>query len=524
MARSLYSYVLQAAARDPQACAVEDAAGGISYRELDQLSGRVRDHLLRRLGVRAGDRVGLFLPKSGDAIAALIGIMRAGAAYVPADPLAPAARAALIHGDCGVRAAIVHASLVAAYREAWGRLGPLPALLVVGDAPPGRGLAGALDAAGQAGSLPPAGDYPAGADELAYILYTSGSTGRPKGVMLTHGNAVSFVEWCAAAFQPSADERFSSHAPLHFDLSVLDLYLCFRHGATLVLIPEQTGKDPVRLAEFIAARRITSWYSAPSALGLLAQFGNLPAHDLSSLRRILFAGEVFPIRQLRLLQRLLPRPQYFNLYGPTETNVCTWYPVPGIIPDERTEPLPIGRVCAHLQALVIDAAGQPVAPGEEGELVVHGPAVTPGYWNLPERNATAFHVTADGRRWYRTGDIVTEGPEGYIFLGRRDRMIKKRGYRIELGEIESCLYQHPQIREAGVIAVTAEDGEIEIRAFVSTVDGARLSLIALKSFIAQRLPLYMVPDRFVQQTSLPRTSTDKIDYQQLQLQPMREAR
>jgi acyl-coenzyme A synthetase/AMP-(fatty) acid ligase len=215
---------------------------------------------------------------------------------------------------------------------------------------------------------------------------------------------------------------------------------------------------------------------------------------------------------------LLPGRDYCNLYGPTETNVCTWYHVPREIPGERTEPLPIGPVCSHLQAMVIDEGGQAVKPGEEGELVIFGPAVTQGYWNLPERNAVAFHVDAGGRRWYRTGDIVIEGAEGYTFLGRRDRMVKKRGYRIELGEIESCLYQHPGIKEAGVVSTANEDGDVQILAFLSAADGKRLSLISLKAFVAQRLPLYMVPDRFIQQPALPRTSTDKVDYQRLKSQ------
>jgi amino acid adenylation domain-containing protein len=518
MFRPLYDYMLRSAAARAQHRAIEDELSGeISYGGLAALSARLRDRLVA-LGVRPGDRVGVFLPKSTDAVAALHGIMRAGAAYVPADPLAPATRAAFIHGDCGVSAAIVHARVLAAYRAAWGESGAVPPLIVVEEGQGGPGIARALDAADQVGAAAPARDHPAGPDELAYILYTSGSTGRPKGVMLTHLNAVSFVEWCAETFHPTASDRFSSHAPLHFDLSILDLYLCFRAGATLVLVPEEVGKDPVRLAPFIAARRISNWYSAPSVLGLLAQFGNLPQHDLSSLRQILFAGEVFPIKHLRALKLLLPKPEYFNLYGPTETNVCTWYRVPDEIPEDRVQPLPIGPACPHLQTMVIDEHGRSVAAGGEGELVVHGPAVTQGYWNLPERNAVAFHVGADGRKWYRTGDIVIEGPEGYVFLGRRDRMVKKRGYRIELGEIESCLYQHPGVKEAGVIATSNEDGDVQILAFLSTDDGRRLSVIALKSFVAQRLPLYMVPDRFLQQPALPRTSTDKVDYQRLKAQ------
>jgi acyl-coenzyme A synthetase/AMP-(fatty) acid ligase len=146
---------------------------------------------------------------------------------------------------------------------------------------------------------------------------------------------------------------------------------------------------------------------------------------------------------------------------------------------------------------------------------VRGPAVTQGYWNLPERNESAFYADQEGSKWYRTGDIVVNHGGCFTYLGRRDRMIKKRGYRIELGEIESCLYQHPQIKETGVIATTNDDGDVQIVAAVVTRDGTKLSLISLKRFVAERLPKYMIPDRFVHETALPRTSTDKVDYQQL---------
>jgi acyl-coenzyme A synthetase/AMP-(fatty) acid ligase len=186
------------------------------------------------------------------------------------------------------------------------------------------------------------------------------------------------------------------------------------------------------------------------------------------------------------------------------------------VSDERDKPYPIGRTCSHLEAKVVDEDRRTVPYGSEGELVVRGPAVTQGYWNLPERNAKAFLTDDDGTSWYKTGDIVTETEDGYVYLGRRDRMIKKRGYRIELGEIEACLYRHPNVKEAGTIARTDGDGDIKVFAFISTVDGNKLSIIAIKQFCAERLPLYMVPDWFDQRPALPRTSTDKVDYQKLQ--------
>jgi acyl-coenzyme A synthetase/AMP-(fatty) acid ligase len=212
----------------------------------------------------------------------------------------------------------------------------------------------------------------------------------------------------------------------------------------------------------------------------------------------------------------LPAPRYFNLYGPTETNVCTWYEVAMPVPDERSKPYPIGHVCSHLRARVLDEAGADVARGSEGELCIAGPGVMQGYWSLPEQTARGFWNDAGGERWYRTGDVVTEADDGcYTYLGRRDRMVKRRGYRVELGEIEAALYKHPRIKEAAVVALPDADAGVTIVAHLAAHDGKPPGLIEMKRHCAQNMPLYMIPDRFAWRDSLPKTSTDKIDYQGL---------
>ena len=216
----------------------------------------------------------------------------------------------------------------------------------------------------------------------------------PKGVMLTHANALSFVEWSSEVFEPSSADRFSSHAPFHFDLSILDIYVAVKHGAELHLVSEEFGKNPKDLAQFIAARKLTVWYSTPSILTLLMEFGNLEKHDCSSLRLVLFAGEVFPIKHLRELQRRWPWAAYYNLYGPTETNVCTFARIPAQIPESRDTPYPIGHACEHCNALVLDSDGRQVVPGKEGLLYISGRSVFSGYWNRPEENEQAFHRSA----------------------------------------------------------------------------------------------------------------------------------
>src|SRR4029077_6523456 len=221
------------ASRFPGNVAIEEAeSGSICYGKLARLSDRVRDRLLQ-LRVAAGDRVGICMRKTADAIASIFGIMKAGAAYVPADPTAPASRNAFIFHNCAVKVLIVEERLAEALRLEFGQIGFAPTMIVLEGTGAGVPLSKALDqldAANRATLMPSAAPNP---DHLAYILYTSGSTGRPKGVMLSHGNAACFVDWCSDVFQPSEADRFSSHAPFHFDLSILDIYVSLRHGATL---------------------------------------------------------------------------------------------------------------------------------------------------------------------------------------------------------------------------------------------------------------------------------------------------
>jgi amino acid adenylation domain-containing protein len=511
---ALHQVLDVSASKFPGKVAVEESeSGSISYGDLAHLSDRLRDRL-RVMGVGLGDRVGVCMRKSADAVASIFGIMKAGAAYVPTDPTAPGSRNAFIFHNCAVKVIIVEVRLADRLNEELKQLGFAPGTIVIDGVGAGVPLSKALD---QLDAVSPALCAPSAAPDpsrLAYILYTSGSTGRPKGVMLSHGNAACFIDWCCDLFQSNEDDRFSSHAPFHFDLSILDIYVSLKSGATLVLVEEQLGKEPARLAPWIAEKKITVWYSAPSILSLFAQFGKLKEQDYSSLRVVLFAGEVFPVKYLKLLKSLWPHPLYFNLYGPTETNVCTYYELPRLIPQHQTEPVPIGKACPYCEPLVVDESGCEVAAGAEGELCIAGPSVLQGYWNLPKNTVQAFLPGHDSR-WYRTGDIVVELPDGdYKFLGRRDRMIKKRGYRIELGEIEVALYRHPAIKEAAVLAFPDDDG-VPIKAFTSTRDGSKLSIIELKKFCSENLPLYMVPDSFRCLDSLPKTSTDKIDYQKL---------
>lgn len=512
----LAAYLEASACTRANAVAVTGPAGtAVTYRELDSLASRLRDRLWA-LGVRPSDRVGFRLPKSVDSLATIFGILKCGAAYVPIDADSPAARGAFILDDCAVRVVITGESLADPLRQEMQVLGARPHMLEIGDVSDGTGLDALLDQLERGAPAPTVPTVGGSPDDIAYLLYTSGSTGRPKGVILTHRNAASFVDWCSTTFEPVDADVFSSHAPFHFDLSILDIFVAIKHGARLVLIDEALGKQPMQLASKIAAERITVWYSTPSILNLLANYGKLDRHDCSALRLVLFAGEVFPIPQFRTLHALWPHPRFFNLYGPTETNVCTFYEVPADGSWSGMSTFPIGRICQPNRALIAGPDFRPVTPGTEGELLVAGPNVMPGYWNLPERNSVAFALDADGEPWYRTGDVVIEEADGCIrYLGRRDRMVKRRGYRVELGEIEAGLAMHPDIREVAAVAIPDDVAGMHIAAAVCARGTAKLSIIALKQFAAKVLPPYMAPDAYLALDALPRTSTDKTDLQAL---------
>jgi amino acid adenylation domain-containing protein len=347
--------------------------------------------------------------------------------------------------------------------------------------------------------------------DLAYILYTSGSTGEPKGVSLTHRNAMAFVTWAAEEFDVGPSDRLSSHAPFHFDLSVFDLFAAAHGAAAVVLVPPRASVFPLEVARFLREQNITVWYSVPSILTAMTTHAAVEALDAPDLRTLLFAGEVFPTKHLRRLMALLPHVRFANLYGPTETNVCTWYEVPPL-PEDLVADIPIGRPITNDEVRILGEDGRPVAPGEPGELVVRGATVMRGYWADPERTERSLVPDPCGGAFpdpvYRTGDIVREDPDGNLrYLGRRDAQIKSRGYRIELGEIETALISHPMVRECAVVAVPDELITNRIKAFIVGCADER----ELVRFCGQRIPKYMIPQAFEFRDDLPKTSTGKTD-------------
>jgi amino acid adenylation domain-containing protein len=516
----------RSAEHGPERVAVIDGDRTMTYSELEQRASQVAQ-LLRSLGVSRGDRVGLYLDKSAESVVGLYGVLKAQAIYVPLDPDAPPRRLASVARDCELRCVLTGGEKATGWREIVAASPAVEALVVlnaaegeVGDAAPGVPLLG-LDALACQPTSSPSSE-PDG-DDLAYLLYTSGSTGTPKGTALSHRNALAFVDWAVARFDVTSDDRLSSHAPLHFDLSIFDLFAAARAGASVVLVPASASVFPVVLARFIEQQAISVWYSVPSVLSALALRGNVRGGELSRLRAVLFAGEVFPTKYLRRLMELLPHASFYNLYGPTETNVCTFYEVPPLAPDGQ-EPVPIGRAITGVEVFAVTDEGRLAGRGEVGELYVQGPTVMRGYWNDPARTAEVLvpHPFAGepAPLVYRTGDLVREDEDGDLrFLGRRDAQIKSRGYRIELGDIEAALYAHPDVVECAVVPLPDDLITNRIKAFV--VGRGQLRRSDLSSFCADRIPRYMVPDSFEFRQSLPKTSTGKIDRQHLTRESIR---
>lgn len=512
----LWHYLTESVARYPERPAVACRDTVLTYAELDRLSLRIA-RALASAGIGRGDRVGLCLPKSERAVAAMLGVLRAGAAYVPVDPGAPARRGAFILRDCAVRALVTTTRKLKDYREEPGVLESLALILLADDQAAHADTHGVTTLGWT--DLPEPGALKAATlgieTDPAYLLYTSGSTGNPKGVILSHRHARTFVDWGRTTFDVGPDDRLSNHAPHHFDLSVFDIYVALAAGACVVIVTDDVAAFPVEMARWIGRLRITVWYSVPSALVRMLLHGRLADQQCPELRTVLFAGEVFPMKYLRQVMAALPTAAFANLYGPTETNVCTWYPVPAELPADATG-IPIGFACANSDVFALDDDGRLVQPGGTGELYVRGPTVLLGYWGLPDRTRAALVPNplqpAYYEPAYRTGDIVRLGEDDlYWFAGRRDHMVKSRGYRIELGEVEQTMYQHPAVREAAVLALPDDEVGARLHAFVAPVVGVSIEARDIHSFCSSRLPRFMVPESFTVRDDLPKTSTGKID-------------
>ncbi|MGW6843864.1 amino acid adenylation domain-containing protein [Streptomyces sp. NPDC054958] len=481
------------AARHGLRTAVIDGTGALTYDQLDSMAECIA-RTLREAGIRPGDCVAWHGAKSRLAVAAVHGILRSAAGYVPVDPDGPITRARLIVERSRPRILITDT----AARDQWQAVAPELAWRALHTGSPQDPPLWYMNLASPREPLP----------DLAYVFHTSGSTGVPKGVVHTHASASAFVDWAVEELQLTEQDVIINSAPLHFDPTTLHLFGAARVGAAVALMPASAAPFPTAYIDFCRQVGGTVWYAVTSTLVWLARRGKDLLPQLASLRAAVVGGEVLPPSDVNTLFTAVPGIRLLNVYGPTESNVATFHEV-----HEAQSPdviIPIGRVLPGAQIVVVDDELEPVRPGHTGQLLVRGSMLMKGYLD-PQQTIGAFVSTSDGHRWYATGDMVRENPAGELeFVGRRDAQVKSRGFRVELGEIERHVHDLDGIHECAVVATPDALFSNVITAFVSAdhMNDARV----IPHVLRDRLPHYMIPQRIVLATGeLPRNSNGKID-------------
>jgi amino acid adenylation domain-containing protein len=519
MAFLLHQLLSESAQRCPDNIAIIFEGQSVTYSELERQSNKLAFELLRR-GTTKSSRIGIHMNRGITSVMSACAILKAGAAYVPIDPMAPLGRLQYIVAKCGIKTILTVQNKLKTIEEAFADRPPFENILIMDGIDPSRQTQAAVNLVdGQnlpddiAEILPNVHTIDS---DLAYILFTSGSTGNPKGVMISHLNSLTFVNAAHDFFKITQEDRLSNNSPLHFDLSIFDIFVAFKAGASVVIVPETTSIFPIKIAQFIEKNKISVWNSVPSALSLLANYEKLNNHDLESMRLILFAGEVFPLKYLRILKKYIPTAQYYNIYGQTEANSSLYYRVDQL-PLDDADTIPIGKTFPNFEVFALDENNLVIGKtGEKGELYVRGSSVAYGYWDEPEKTASSFVNNPIGlvlnEKIYRTGDMVTINDQGeYLFLGRKDHMIKSRGYRIEIGEIETTLLGIEQIKKAVVVPIADELIGNRIAAIIIPSSEGCIQKEEIIRYCSQRLPKYMIPEIFDFQDSLPMTSSGKID-------------
>ncbi|HKB56962.1 MAG TPA: amino acid adenylation domain-containing protein, partial [Lacunisphaera sp.] len=490
------------AARTPAAVAVTQGGRQLSYWQLNERANQIARYV-RRIGASPGSLVGVCLERSTDLIAALLGIVKAGCAYVSLDPAYPPERLAFLLEDTRAPVLLTEEKLRAIVNTA---IGPVPSgaerrtpFVVCLDTSDGN------IARESTANLPPA----ATAESLAYVSYTSGSTGQPKGVGVPHRGVVRLVQGTDYAhFGP--DETFLQFAPVAFDASTLEIWGALLNGGRLAVFPPGL-RSLEELGRFIRENQITTlWLTA----GLFHQMVDHQLDSLRGVRQLLAGGDVLSVAHVTRALERLDGTRLINGYGPTENTTFTCcHRISG--PPPAGGSVPIGRPIANSQVFILDAALQPVPAGVPGELYAGGDGLARGYLNQPELTREKFvphpFSARPGACLYRTGDRARWRTDGSIeFLGRIDRQVKIRGFRVELEEIETVLEQHPAVRQAAVVARARATGEKQLIAYA--VCGPTTPTTAeLRQYLQQKLPDYMRPASFVFLDELPLNANGKVD-------------
>ncbi|MBU9589636.1 non-ribosomal peptide synthetase [Burkholderia multivorans] len=481
----------------PQAVALVHEGGQISYGELNGRANQLA-HYLQALAIGTDTFVAVCTHRSPDMVVALLGILKAGAAYVPLDPSHPRQRLAYMLADTATPLLLTQQNLL----EQLGDLA-LPALCLDGDA-------AVLDALPQHDP-----NLPTHPDQLAYCIYTSGSTGQPKGAMNSHRAIVNRLLWMQAQYQLDADDTVLQKTPYTFDVSVWEFFWPLMTGARLAIARPDGHKDPRYLAQAMRQYHVTTAHFVPAMLqAFLAQ--NQEA--LPALRRVFASGEALPASVARQFRQRHPKVALYNLYGPTEAavDVSHWTCA------DDGDSVPIGYPVANTQLYLLDAALQPVPVGSTAEIYIAGVQLARGYLRRPDLTAERFVPNPygdPGSRMYRTGDVGRYRPDGSIeYLGRTDHQVKLRGLRIELGEIENSLLGIPGVREAAVL-VRHDRDHAQLVAYVSMREPA-FGITELQNRLRVQLPDYMVPTAWVAMPALPLNANGKIDRKALPEPPV----
>jgi amino acid adenylation domain-containing protein/thioester reductase-like protein len=485
----IHELIQEQVKRTPKAIALQFEEQSLTYKELDKRSDELAKILITR-GVKPGYLVGIFVKRSLDMLVGLLGVLKAGGAYLPLDPSFPSERLAFMVEDSGASVILTQASLLDNVPEHQAQVICLDALK---DLPSAKKKA-----------------KPASPDDLAYVIYTSGSTGKPKGVQIHHRAVVNFLCSMREELKINSDDTLLAVTTLSFDIAVLELLLPLTVGAKVVIAGSEVASDGTLLAEALTNVDATFMQATPASWRLLLEAGWKGKGDL----KILCGGEALTND---LAQKLLERgAELWNLYGPTETTI--WSTIHRVVSGGNigiSNTVPIGRPIANTQIHILDSNLQPVPVGVIGDLYIGGQGVSRGYLNRPELTAERFipNPFASSSSMYKTGDLARYLPDGNIeFFGRSDQQVKVRGFRIETGEIEVALAGHPSVRQAVVTAWKEWSSDASLVAYVVPVSAEEeADPVQLRDFLRTKLPEYMVPSIFINLETLPLTPNGKVD-------------